>query len=78
MIAVALIVLPLAAYIWILLRAADDERTGWDHPRCAPTHAHPYSWGGDEDTYRWLIAGTEWADTLADIDRLPTVQEPTR
>lgn len=77
MIAVTLIVLPLAAYIWILLRAADDGRTGWDNPRYAPTHAHPYSWGGDEDTYPWLIAGG-WAETLDEIERLPTVEEPTR
>lgn len=75
MIAVAMIAIPLAAYIWILLRAADDDRTGWDNPRCAPTHAHPYSWGGDEDTYRWLIARDGWRATLEEIDALPTTEE---
>lgn len=78
MIAVAMIAVPLAAYIWLLLRAADDDRTGWDHPRYGPAHCQaPYSWGQDEDAYPWLIAGG-WADTLDDIDRLPTVEEPAR
>lgn len=77
MLAVAMIAIPVAAYIWILLRAADDDRTGWDNPEIAPRHAAPYSWGDDEDTYPWLVAD-EWRATLAEIHRLPTVEEHAR
>lgn len=78
MLAVSLIAIPIAAYIWLLLRAADDERTGWDnHPVFPDAAAHrPYSWGDDESVYRWLIKDPEWGQTLADIDALPTTQEP--
>lgn len=78
MIAVAMIAVPLAAYIWLLLRAADDDRTGWDNPTFAPRHAQPpYSWGDDEAAYPWLIAAG-WAETLDEIEQLPTVEEPAR
>lgn len=81
MIAVALIALPLAVYIWMLLRAADDERTGWEpdeHPTFAPRHAQPgepYSWGADETTYRWLLKDAGLEPTLAEIRALPTAEE---
>lgn len=76
MIAVALIALPIALYIWLLCRAADDERTGWDHPTFAPPHCQrPYNWGIDDTTYRWLLARDGWRATLEEIDALPTTEE---
>lgn len=59
--------IPLAAYIWILLRAADDDRTGWDreHPTYAPEV------GGRTATTTETAGSSHGTDEARDLQAAP-------
>lgn len=63
---------PVALYIiWRLLRAADDEITGWDRV-VSPA---PFDWAAIEDLYLDLdLRASVFASTLRDVERLPELQ----